>query len=121
MRREAKTLLLLLLGVVIFTPFIIGFTVLQAEVRFSLHGGLFLLSFSVPLIFYCFFLYRYSRGKWRTKYPIVPPEGRTDIYFPRTDIPRPIHEDTRRYPRFFRRRRTPKRKAEEMEKTRRKK
>jgi len=31
----------------------------------------------------------------------MPPEGRMDIYFPRTDIPRPIHEDVRRYPEFF--------------------
>jgi len=26
----------------------------------------------------------------------VPPEGKTDIYFPRTDIPRPVHADFRR-------------------------
>ena len=27
---------------------------------------------------------------------MVPPEGRGDVYLPRTDIPRPIHEDFRR-------------------------
>ena len=27
---------------------------------------------------------------------MVPPEAKADIYFPRTDIPRPIHEDFRR-------------------------
>lgn len=32
----------------------------------------------------------------KTRYPLVPPEGKADIYFPRTDIPRPIHEDLRK-------------------------
>jgi hypothetical protein len=31
----------------------------------------------------------------------VPPEGRMDAYFPRTNVPRPIYEDVRRYPKFF--------------------
>ena len=121
MRRNAKTLLMLLLGICIFTPFIFLSIILQAKAGFSVHGILFSLSFLVPLIFYCCFLYRYSKGKHRTKYPIVPPEGRTDIYFPRTDIPRPIHEDVRRYPRFFGRKKTEKGKAERLEKAKRKK
>jgi len=32
---------------------------------------------------------------------MVPPEGRMDAYFPRTNIPRPIYEDVQRYPKFF--------------------
>jgi len=43
---------------------------------------------------YCFYVRRYQ--KKQPRYPLVPPEGKGDIYFPRTDIPRPIHEDFRR-------------------------
>jgi len=60
----------------------------------------------------------YRRAK--PKYPIIPPEGRTDIIFPRTDIPRPINEDVRRYPEFFGKEKK-KRKAERLEKVKRKK
>jgi len=51
------------------------------------------------LVAFDFFLYfsyvRYFK-KERVRYPLVPPEGKSDIYFPRTDIPRPIYEDMRR-------------------------
>jgi len=33
--------------------------------------------------------------KREVRYPLVPPEGKTDIYFPRTDIPRPVYADFR--------------------------
>lgn len=36
----------------------------------------------------------YRRRK-KPRYPLVPPEGKGDVYLPRTDIPRPIHEDFR--------------------------
>ena len=48
----------------------------------------------VALTVYYFHVRLYQKKK--AKYPIVPPEGRTDIYFPRTDIPRPVHADFRR-------------------------
>jgi len=32
----------------------------------------------------------------RSKYPLVPLEGKPDIYLPRTNIPRPIYEDLRK-------------------------
>lgn len=41
------------------------------------------------------FYTQYNRRK-KLQYPLVPPEGRGDIYLPRTNIPRPIHEDFRR-------------------------
>jgi hypothetical protein len=34
--------------------------------------------------------------KKESRYPLVPPDGKGDIYFPRTNIPRPIHEDARK-------------------------
>lgn len=36
------------------------------------------------------------KTKKHPKYPLVPPEGKGDIYFPRSDIPRPIFEDFRK-------------------------
>jgi len=40
------------------------------------------------------FYVRYYKKK-KPRYPIVPPEGKADIYS-RANIPRPIHEDFRR-------------------------
>ena len=34
--------------------------------------------------------------KRRLRYPLVPPEGKPDMYVPRTDIPRPVIEDFRK-------------------------
>jgi len=36
------------------------------------------------------------RKRMRPRYPLVPPEGKPDIYSPRTNIPRPIYDDFRR-------------------------
>lgn len=46
-----------------------------------------------------FFMYFYFVRRFRMKearYPLVPPEGKADVYFPRTKIPRPVYEDMRR-------------------------
>jgi hypothetical protein len=43
---------------------------------------------------YWFYL-RYYRHR-RPRYPLVPPEGKGDVYLPRTNVPRPIYEDYRR-------------------------
>lgn len=43
-----------------------------------------------------FWYYSLRQRRRRVQYPIVPPEGKPDIYFPRTKIPRPIHEDFRK-------------------------
>lgn len=40
-----------------------------------------------------FWFYSKRQRKRRVHYPLVPPEGKADVYFPRTKIPRPIHED----------------------------
>jgi hypothetical protein len=50
---------------------------------------------------YYYGLYRFVYKKVEPKYPIVPPEGRMDVYSPRTNIPRLIYEDMQRYPEFF--------------------
>lgn len=55
---------------------------------------------------YCYFLYYFVYKRAKTKYPIVPPEGRMDAYFPRTDIPRPIYEDADQYPEFFKKKKS---------------
>jgi hypothetical protein len=43
-----------------------------------------------------FWYYSMRQRKRRVQYPLVPPEGKPDVYFPRTRIPRPIHEDFRK-------------------------
>jgi len=47
-------------------------------------------AFSIYSIYVRFVLRR------RVRYPLVPPEGKPDMYVPRTDIPRPIIEDFRK-------------------------
>lgn len=41
------------------------------------------------------YFFRLHRKK-EPRYPLVPPEGKGDVYLPRTDIPRPIHADFRK-------------------------
>jgi hypothetical protein len=50
---------------------------------------------------YEYFVHHFLQKGQKPKYPMVPPEGQPDIYSPRTNIPRPIYEDVRRYPDFF--------------------
>jgi len=121
-RRKVKFWLLLLLGVSIFTPFILFSIIVQLLLSsVTIFGIMYTAPFLAGFVIYCFLLYRFYRGK-ESKYPIMPPEGRTDIYFPRTDIPRPIHEDTRRYPKFFKTKKKKRyRKAKREEKMRKKK
>ena len=69
--------------------------------------------FLVGFLMYCYGLYRFVYKEVEPKYPMVPPEGRMDIYSPRTNIPRPIYEDMQRYPEFFKRK-----KMKRWEKTR---
>jgi hypothetical protein len=45
-------------------------------------------------VFICFYYVRHFR-KEKLRYPLVPPEGKGDVYSPRSDIPRPIYEDMR--------------------------
>ena len=47
------------------------------------------------IAFTIYFLYVRLYQKKEAKYPIVPLEGKTDIYFPRTNIPRPVYADFR--------------------------
>jgi len=68
----------------------------------------------VALDFFLYFSYVRYFKKEKVRYPLVPPEGKSDIYFPRTDIPRPIHEDMRRM-------KEKKRKLARLEKIRRRK
>lgn len=52
-------------------------------------------------LFTSYFLYlRYTKGV-RPKYPLASPVKDQDIYFPRTNIPRPIYQDYREHPEFF--------------------
>ncbi len=94
--KKAKFWVFFLLGVCIYIPFFLFSIMVQFPLASILFFGGFLL--------YCYGLYRSIYKKVEPKYPLVPPEGRmTDIYFPRSRIPRPIYEDVRRYPEFFKR------------------
>jgi len=57
--------------------------------------------FSAGFLFYSYLVYTATYLRLKRKYPMVQPEGRPDIYSPRTNIPRPIYEDVQRYPKFF--------------------
>jgi hypothetical protein len=57
--------------------------------------------FSACFLSYSYLVYTATYLRLKRKYPMVPPEGRPDIYYPGTNIPRPIYEDVQRYPEFF--------------------
>ncbi len=61
---------------------------------------------------YCYLIHRSVYGGIKPKYPMVPSEGRIDMYCPRTDIPRPVYEDVRRYAFFEQRKKKMPMKAE---------
>jgi hypothetical protein len=105
LRRVTKFRLLLLLGICVYVPFVLFSITLQ------LFLGVFF--FSVCFLFYCYAVYHFVWKRAKPKYPMVPPEGRMDVYFPRTNIPRPVYEDVQRHPEFF------KRKMKKYERTRR--
>jgi hypothetical protein len=120
--RKVKSWLLLLLGILVFMPFFFLSLLQAATLRgFSIVGILNAAPFLGGFMLYCYLLYRFVYNAGRPRYPIVPPEGRTDSYFPRTDIPRPVHEDVRRYPQAFGKNIRWKKKAKRLEKTRKKK
>jgi len=50
--------------------------------------------FATQVFIYSYCIRHFKKEKLR--YPLVPPEGKSDVYFPRTKIPRPIYEDMRR-------------------------
>jgi len=93
LNRKVKLWLLLLLGICIYTPLIFLYAIANI-----LAGAI---VSSICFLLYCYLLYHFVYKREKPKYPMVPPEGRMDIYFPRTNIPRPIYEDVQRYPAFF--------------------
>lgn len=50
--------------------------------------------FAMQVFLYFYYIAHFRKEKLR--YPLVPPEGKGDVYSPRSDIPRPIFEDMRR-------------------------
>jgi hypothetical protein len=61
--------------------------------------------FSACFLFYSYLVYTATCLRLKRKYPMVPPKGQPDIYYPRTNIPRPIYEDVQRHPKFFKKKR----------------
>ena len=100
LHHRVKFYLLFLLGVCIFLPIIFMSILKQNYMGTALYSACFL--------FYSYLVYTATYLRVKRKYPLVPPEGRPDIYFPRTNIPRPIYEDARRArarAKFFKRKR----------------
>ncbi|UCE95885.1 MAG: hypothetical protein JSV51_09330 [Candidatus Bathyarchaeota archaeon] len=119
MNRNIKFWLLFLLGVCVFIPFFLMSIMFPLQSPVSIYRILFSLSSLGPFIIYCYIAYHSVYKGKKPKYPIVPPEGRPEIYFPRTDIPRPIHEDERKHSVFFKRKKM--RKYGRLQRKRRKK
>ncbi len=51
-----------------------------------------------------YLIYRVTIKKKKPKYPIVPPDGKPDIYMA-ARMPRPIYEDMEQHPWFFEKKR----------------
>jgi len=82
--QKVTVILIIVADVLVFTS-----TLIMRDI-----GGI---ALSLALTIFCLGSYFYvSKRKKKIRYPLVPPEGRGDIYSPRTDIPRPIIEDFRK-------------------------
>ena len=80
-------------GVLILVAISYGIILASAIIGPSIWMATFVVG-AVSMILFFYYLRRHR--KRRPRYPLVPPEARPDVYLPRTDIPRPIHEDIRR-------------------------
>jgi len=69
----------LALAIAILVQKLLGIIIVLGTVSFSLY-----------------WLYITLHKKRRPRYPMVPPEGKGDVYLPRTNIPRPVYADLRR-------------------------
>lgn len=79
------------------TTFLVLATSGLACIATFLFGSIWAILLVVGFVIFDLALYfRWLSGKRRVQYPIVPPEGRGDMYLPRTDIPRPVVEDFRK-------------------------
>jgi len=81
------------LFVIILTLVAAGLALISAVLLQSPLGVIVSLG-GIALCFYSFYVK--SVQKRKSQYPLVPPEGKPDMYVPRTDIPRPVVEDFRR-------------------------
>ncbi|MEM3627820.1 MAG: hypothetical protein QXE06_00455 [Candidatus Bathyarchaeia archaeon] len=83
-------------------------------------GNVWVFPFSLAVFAVDFYWYYVRRVKGKKpRYPLVPPEGKADVFLPRTDIPRPVIADFREIEE--KRRRMAKIKKLQSETTRRKK
>lgn len=95
MRRIVKFWFLLSLEVFIFILVIVLFVVAKLFLYTILMSVCFLFGFNL--------LYRRVYKGMKPKYPEMPPDGKPDVYYG-SGIPRPIYEDVRRFPWFFKKR-----------------
>jgi len=78
-------------------------TILVVSVTYALEADYLLAAYVLAFSLGAFMVLFNRFVKEKTpRYPQAFP-GERDAYFPRTDIPRPIHDDVRNYPEYFKR------------------
>jgi len=88
------------------TGFWVGFLIITFVYSFPLAIAIILESILmltiilVGFLFSIYLLYRLTIKHIKPKYPVLPPEGKPDIYTA-ARIPRPIYEDMEQYPWLF--------------------
>ena len=101
LRKKTKFWLFFSLGAIISVPIILFLIVVQMYLYAAVYFVFFL--------FACYGLYYRVYKGMKPKYPEMPPDGKPDIYYA-AGIPRPVYEDVRRYPWFFKKKRRKERK-----------
>jgi len=92
------------------TRFWIGFLIIVLVYAFPLVSMILLRDIfiftvvSVGFLSCLYLLYLFTIKKKEPKYPLVPPEGKPDIYMA-AGMPRPIYEDMEQHPWFFEKKR----------------
>ena len=92
LRKKAKFWFLFFLGACLLIPVSIFLVITQLFLYAVLYSSCF--------FFYCYLLYRHIYRRMKPKYPMLPPEGKPDIYTG-INIPRPICEDMEQHAWFF--------------------
>ena len=106
MTRKTRFLFGVLIVIILYALPVTGL-VMAREFPF-LFAALACFAFSIYMV------YRLTIRNVKLKYPIVSPEGNPDVYTGR--MPRPIYEDARRYPWFFKKKRKTIKKKEKIRK-----
>jgi len=86
--RKTTLYIAIVIVILVYTLALAGAIVIQNFWMLAVTTGL--------AIFSLYVISNQIKNRRKVRYPLVPPEGKSDMYVPRTNIPRPVIEDFRK-------------------------